>query len=77
MQRGDVQPLINMLQAPDMQLREMSAFALGRLAQVDAIRLCWMVSFFFFFSIDVSTFDFQYPRRVKYELWCLVGHICL
>ena len=33
-QRGAVQPLINMLQAPDMQLREMSAFALGRLAQV-------------------------------------------
>ena len=33
-QRGAVQPIINMLQAPDMQLREMSAFALGRLAQV-------------------------------------------
>ena len=50
MQRGVVQPLINMLQAPDMQLREMSAFALGRLAQVDAIGLCWMVSFFFFLN---------------------------
>ena len=75
MQRGAVQPLINMLQAPDMQLREMSAFAIGRLTQVDAIGLCWMVSFFF--SIGLSTFDFQCPCRVKYELWCLVGHICL
>jgi hypothetical protein len=33
-QRGAVQPLIEMLQSPDTQLREMSAFALGRLAQV-------------------------------------------
>ncbi|KAF2285373.1 hypothetical protein GH714_003282 [Hevea brasiliensis] len=32
-QRGAVQPLIEMLQSPDLQLREMSAFALGRLAQ--------------------------------------------
>ncbi|KAI8004795.1 ARM REPEAT PROTEIN INTERACTING WITH ABF2 [Camellia lanceoleosa] len=32
-QRGAVQPLIEMLQSPDVQLREMSAFALGRLAQ--------------------------------------------
>ncbi|KAI4373963.1 hypothetical protein MLD38_012018 [Melastoma candidum] len=32
-QRGAVQPLIEMLGAPDAQLREMSAFALGRLAQ--------------------------------------------
>lgn len=33
-QRGAVQPLIEMLQSPDTQLKEMSAFALGRLAQV-------------------------------------------
>ena len=33
-QRGAVQPLIEMLKSPDAQLREMSAFALGRLAQV-------------------------------------------
>jgi len=33
-QRGAVPPLIEMLQSPDAQLREMSAFALGRLAQV-------------------------------------------
>ncbi|KAI3676409.1 hypothetical protein L1987_86016 [Smallanthus sonchifolius] len=32
-QRGAVGPLIEMLQSPDAQLREMSAFALGRLAQ--------------------------------------------
>ncbi|KAL6968320.1 hypothetical protein U1Q18_034124 [Sarracenia purpurea var. burkii] len=32
-QRGAVPPLIEMLQCPDSQLREMSAFALGRLAQ--------------------------------------------
>ncbi|KAM6545407.1 hypothetical protein CsatB_026143 [Cannabis sativa] len=32
-QRGAVPPLIEMLQSPDVQLREMSAFALGRLAQ--------------------------------------------
>ncbi|XP_070666582.1 ARM REPEAT PROTEIN INTERACTING WITH ABF2 isoform X2 [Malus domestica] len=32
-QRGAIQPLIEMLQSPDVQLREMSAFALGRLAQ--------------------------------------------
>lgn len=33
-QRGAVRPLIEMLQSPDTQLSEMSAFALGRLAQV-------------------------------------------
>ncbi len=33
-QRGAVQPLIRMLEASDPQLREMAAFALGRLAQV-------------------------------------------
>jgi hypothetical protein len=33
-QRGAVCPLIEMLQSADVQLREMSAFALGRLAQV-------------------------------------------
>lgn len=33
-QRGAVRPLIKMLEAPDPQLREMAAFALGRLAQV-------------------------------------------
>ncbi|PON55274.1 Coatomer beta subunit [Parasponia andersonii] len=32
-QRGAVQPLIEMLQSPDSQVKEMSAFALGRLAQ--------------------------------------------
>ncbi|XVF66689.1 hypothetical protein PTKIN_Ptkin10aG0057600 [Pterospermum kingtungense] len=32
-QRGAVQPLIEMLHSPDVQLKEMSAFALGRLAQ--------------------------------------------
>ncbi|CAL9041913.1 unnamed protein product [Musa banksii] len=32
-QRGAVRPLIEMLQSPDIQLKEMSAFALGRLAQ--------------------------------------------
>lgn len=34
MQRGAVRPLIEMLQSSDIQLKEMSAFALGRLAQV-------------------------------------------
>lgn len=34
-QRGAVGPLIEMLQSSDSQLREMSAFALGRLAQVN------------------------------------------
>ena len=33
-QRGAVPPLIEMLQSSDVQLKEMSAFALGRLAQV-------------------------------------------
>lgn len=33
-QRGAVKPLIKMLKSPDSQLKEMSAFALGRLAQV-------------------------------------------
>ncbi|XP_021291445.1 ARM REPEAT PROTEIN INTERACTING WITH ABF2 [Herrania umbratica] len=32
-QRGAVRPLIDMLHSPDVQLKEMSAFALGRLAQ--------------------------------------------
>ena len=33
-QRGAVKPLIDMLDSSDVQLKEMSAFALGRLAQV-------------------------------------------
>lgn len=33
-QRGAVRPLIDMLQSTDSQLKEMAAFALGRLAQV-------------------------------------------
>lgn len=33
-QRGAIPPLIEMLQSSDVQLQEMSAFALGRLAQV-------------------------------------------
>lgn len=33
-QRGAIPPLIEMLQSSDTQLKEMSAFALGRLAQV-------------------------------------------
>nr|XP_004493669.1 ARM REPEAT PROTEIN INTERACTING WITH ABF2-like isoform X1 [Cicer arietinum] len=32
-QRGAIQPLIDMLKSPDLQIREMSTFALGRLAQ--------------------------------------------
>lgn len=38
-QRGAVQPLIQMLQSPDSQVREMSAFAIGRLAQVISLTL--------------------------------------
>lgn len=38
-QRGAVRPLIRMLEATDTQLREMAAFALGRLAQVLIIHL--------------------------------------
>jgi HEAT repeat protein len=33
-QRGAIQPLIRMFRASDPRLREMAAFALGRLAQV-------------------------------------------
>lgn len=33
-QRGAIQPLIDLLESPDEHLKEMSAFALGRLAQV-------------------------------------------
>jgi hypothetical protein len=44
-QRGAVRPLIEMLQSSDVQLREMSAFALGRLAQV-IIYLCMFFTFF-------------------------------
>jgi HEAT repeat protein len=33
-QRGAVRPLIRMFEASDPRLREMAAFALGRLAQV-------------------------------------------
>lgn len=39
-QRGAVRPLIEMLQSPDVQLKEMSAFALGRLAQVLVSNIC-------------------------------------
>lgn len=38
-QRGAVRPLIEMLQSADVQLREMSAFALGRLAQVFSFQI--------------------------------------
>lgn len=38
-QRGAVRPLIKMLEAPDLQLKEMAAFALGRLAQVRSFSL--------------------------------------
>ena len=41
MQRGAVRPLIEMLQSPDVQLKEMSAFALGRLAQVLVSVICY------------------------------------
>lgn len=44
-QRGAVRPLIEMLQSPDVQLREMSAFALGRLAQV-------LYSIFFIYLLE-------------------------
>lgn len=44
-QRGAVLPLIDMLQSPDMQLREMSAFALGRLAQVSNSLISLFCSF--------------------------------
>lgn len=40
-QRGAVRPLIEMLQSPDVQLKEMSAFALGRLAQVLVSVICY------------------------------------
>jgi hypothetical protein len=33
-QRGAIKPLIDMLESSDLQLKEMSTFALGRLAQV-------------------------------------------
>ncbi len=47
MQRGAVPPLIEMLGSSDVQLKEMAAFALGRLAQnsdnqagIVQVRLC-------------------------------------
>lgn len=42
MQRGAVCPLIEMLQSPEVKLKEMSAFALGRLAQVIISDICWL-----------------------------------
>lgn len=51
MQRGAVRPLIEMLQSTDVQLKEMSAFALGRLAQV-------VVSNIVIFSYKVEAFLF-------------------
>ena len=33
-QRGAIEPLLEMLQSSDSQLKEMAAFAIGRLAQV-------------------------------------------
>jgi hypothetical protein len=33
-ERGAIKPLIDMLESSDLQLKEMSTFALGRLAQV-------------------------------------------
>lgn len=40
-QRGAVCPLIEMLESPEVKLKEMSAFALGRLAQVINLHICW------------------------------------
>lgn len=42
-QRGAVRPLIEMLQSADVQLREMSAFALGRLAQVRLLEFSYFI----------------------------------
>lgn len=44
-QRGAITPLIKMLQSSDEQVMEMSAFALGRLAQV-LMFLSWHVNVF-------------------------------
>lgn len=41
-QRGAVCPLIEMLESPKDKLKEMSAFALGRLAQVITLDICWL-----------------------------------
>ena len=48
-QRGAVRPLIEMLQSADVQLREMSAFALGRLAQVILLEF-----FYFLFKLQLT-----------------------
>ena len=62
-QRGAVGPLVEMLQSPDAQLREMSAFALGRLAQV--------VNFFLLYFIhqqsDALT-SYLVGSKVRYHL---------
>lgn len=49
-QRGALKPLIEMLKSPDAQVREMSAFALGRLAQViiSLIHHPFFIFFYFF-----------------------------
>lgn len=41
-QRGAVRPLIEMLQSPEAKLKEMSSFALGRLAMVIISDICWL-----------------------------------
>lgn len=63
-QRGAVRPLIDMLQSPDPQLREMSAFALGRLAQVHGFEFCHCLVFSFAFCCNL----FSFPQMCDCDL---------
>ena len=58
-QRGAITPLIKMLESSDEQVMEMSAFALGRLAQV-----------LFFFELACECLCWFWSLIVKTDLLC-------
>lgn len=65
-QRGAVRPLIEMLQSLDAQLKEMSAFALGRLAQVMNVKSFesyeFHINFIFPLYVPLRQPLFRYPE---------------
>lgn len=72
-QRGAVRPLIRMLEAADPQLREMAAFALGRLAQVVFQKRLGVKFSVFQWHMQVISWYSRTPI-IKLEL-CMMGDL--
>ncbi|MFS7915068.1 putative armadillo-like helical protein [Helianthus anomalus] len=70
-QKGVVGPLIDMLQSPDAQVREMSTFAFGRLAHV-FYEVCFMAEIVVFYDFVhfVGKMDFVAEPHPIYIYIC-------